>query len=99
MATVFDSVKAAEREAVLKIAGECGFPFNKYGLLQGDDDGEINADVMLVEFAQRISAMEREACAVVCDEADATGNPGWSAGTKACAREIRERANLLPVVL
>lgn len=46
-----------------RMAREAGFPFNKYGLLQGDDDGEIDADEMLKRLAVLVAAAEREACA------------------------------------
>ena len=51
------------REDIIKLAREAGFPFNKYGLLQGDDDNEIDADAMLERFAALVAAAEREACA------------------------------------
>jgi hypothetical protein len=42
------------------MAREAGFPFNKYGLLQGDDGGEIDADKMFEAFAALVRADERE---------------------------------------
>ena len=58
-------------EEITAMAKEAGFPFNKYGLLQGDDDGEIDADAAFASFAalvaEKAAAKEREACALVCD--------------------------------
>ena len=42
-----------------EMAREAGFPFNKYGLLQGDGDGEIDADKMFKAFAKLVAAHER----------------------------------------
>jgi len=47
----------------IDMAREAGFPFNKYGLLQGDDDNEIDADKMFKAFEALVRADEREACA------------------------------------
>jgi hypothetical protein len=44
------------QEDILKLAREAGFPFNKYGLLTADDEGEINADAMLERFAALVAA-------------------------------------------
>ena len=59
-------------EEITAMAKEAGFPFNKYGLLQGDDDGEIDADAAFASFAdlvaEKAAAQEREACAQVCEE-------------------------------
>lgn len=33
-----------DRETAIALAKEADFPFNKYGLLQGDDDGVVDAD-------------------------------------------------------
>jgi hypothetical protein len=41
------------------MAREAGFPFNKYGLLQGDDDNEIDADKMFKAFEALVRADER----------------------------------------
>ena len=57
-------------EEITAMAKEAGFPFNKYGLLQGDDDGEIDADAAFAIFAALVAAKEREACALVCDGFD-----------------------------
>lgn len=57
-------------EEIIAMAKEAGFPFNKYGLLQGDDDGEIDADAAFAIFAALVAAKEREACAQVCDGFD-----------------------------
>jgi len=43
----------------IEMAREAGFPFNKYGLLQGDGDGEIDADKMFKAFAKLVAAHER----------------------------------------
>jgi hypothetical protein len=51
----------------IEMAHEAGFPFNKYGLLQGDGDGEIDADKMFKTFEALVRADEREACAKVAD--------------------------------
>lgn len=48
----------------LHMAREAGFQFNKYGLLQGDEDGEIDADAMFALFASLV--LER--AAVECDK-------------------------------
>lgn len=52
---------------VLQIARESGFPFNKYGLLQGDEDGEIDADEMFARF----TAVVLERAAVECEQSEA----------------------------
>jgi glycine/serine hydroxymethyltransferase len=44
----------------IEMAREAGFPFNKYGLLQGDGDGEIDADKMFKAFEALVRADERE---------------------------------------
>jgi hypothetical protein len=44
------------KDEVLEIAREVGFPFNKYGLLQVDEGGEIDADGMFERFAARCYA-------------------------------------------
>ena len=59
-------------EEITAMAKEVGFPFNKYGLLQGDDDGEIDADAAFAIFAALVAAKEREACAQLCDEIQRT---------------------------
>jgi len=55
-------------KTVIEMAREAGFPFNKYGLLQCDDDNEIDADRMLARFAELVRADEREACAKVVED-------------------------------
>lgn len=55
-------------EEITAMAKEAGFPFNKYGLLQGDDDGEIDADAAFAIFAALVAAKEREACEKACEE-------------------------------
>ena len=47
-------------KTVIQMAREAGFPFNKYGLLQGNDDNEIDADAMFERFAELVRADERE---------------------------------------
>jgi hypothetical protein len=56
------------RDDILRMAREAGFPFNKYGLLTADDEGEIDADAMLERFAVLVAAAEREACAKLCED-------------------------------
>lgn len=57
-------------EEITAMAKEAGFPFNKYGLLQGDDDGEIDADAAFASFtalvAEKAAAKERERFALEC---------------------------------
>jgi hypothetical protein len=59
-------------EEVTEMAKAAGFPYNKYGLLQGDSDGEIEADDMFLSFASTVSelaeAKEREAFTRICLE-------------------------------
>ena len=54
-----------DKQDILNMAREAGFPFNKYGLLAGDEDGEIDADEMFERFAALVAAAakaeEREA--------------------------------------
>jgi hypothetical protein len=70
----------------IDMAREAGFPFNKYGLLQGDDDNEIDADKMFKAFEALVRADEREACAKVCDDL----HPDWK---WRAAESIRARGN------
>lgn len=62
------------REQIIQWAREAGFPFNKFGLLQGDAEGEFDADDMFVRLAaliaQAVRTDENEACAQVCDDFD-----------------------------
>ena len=81
-------------EEITAMAKEAGFPFNKYGLLQGDDDGEIDADAAFAIFAALVAAKEREACAQVCDELAELNRASptdsmWQWGE--CAAAIRAR--------
>ena len=46
------------KDDIIRMAREAGFPFNKYGLLQGDDDNEIDADAMLERFAALVADAE-----------------------------------------
>lgn len=48
-------------KTVIEMAREAGFQFNKYGLLQGDDDNEIDADAMFERLVELVRADEREA--------------------------------------
>ena len=76
------------QDDIIRIARDAGFPFNKYGLLQGDDDGEIDITDMLVRFAELVAAAEREACAGICDRfAERHMHPAE------CAAAIRARGN------
>jgi L-rhamnose isomerase len=54
-------------QEIIEMAKQAGFPFNKYDLLQGDDEGEIDAHEMFEAFAKLVAAKEREACAKVAD--------------------------------
>ena len=56
------------RDEIISMAREAGFPFNKYGALKGDSDGEIDADEMFERFAELVAAAEREECVKVCDD-------------------------------
>ena len=47
------------KDELEQMARDAGFPFNKYGLLQGDDEGEIDADAMLERLTNAI--LERAA--------------------------------------
>ena len=76
------------QDEIIEMARQAGFPFNKFGLLQGDDEGEIDADKMFEAFAKLVAekaikdapdykmghadgaAVEREACAKVCESAE-----------------------------
>ena len=79
-------------KTVIEMAREAGFPFNKYGLLQGDDDNEIDADAMLERFAELVRADEREACAKVCYELP-WKDMGHIPSNLAFAAAIRARSN------
>lgn len=48
------------RNEIMAMARKAGFPFNKYGALKGDYDGEIDADEMFERFAALVAAAERE---------------------------------------
>ena len=80
-------------EEIIAMAKEAGFPFNKYGLLQGDDDGEIDADAAFASFAALVAAKEREACAKVCGRMaqDAALSNRRRCDADALARSIRAR--------
>ena len=80
-------------EEITAMAKEAGFPFNKYGLLQGDDDGEIDADAAFAIFAALVAAKEREACAQECVEISVDywmGDAQFEAATR-CCNAIRAR--------
>jgi hypothetical protein len=44
------------KDEIIEIARQAGFPFNKYDLLQGDDEGEIDAHEMFEAFAKLVAA-------------------------------------------
>ena len=79
-------------KTVIEMAREAGFPFNKYGLLQGNDENEIDADAMLERFAELVRADEREACAKVCESRQTPGT-GSVAILNGAADAIRARGN------
>ena len=56
------------QDEIIEMARQAGFPFNKYDLLQGDDEGEIDAHEMFEAFAKLVAAKDREACANAADE-------------------------------
>lgn len=70
------------QDEIIRMARDAGFPFNKYGLLQGDDDGEIDITDMLVRFAELVAAAEREKCAAMVEPLD-----------ESLAEAIRARGN------
>ena len=47
------------QDEIIEMARQAGFPFNKYDLLQGDDEGEIDAHEMFEAFAKLVAAKER----------------------------------------
>jgi len=55
------------RDEITRMAREAGFPFTKYGALECDEDGEIDADEMFERFAALVAAATREECAALCD--------------------------------
>lgn len=65
---------------VIELAREAGFPFNKYGLLQGDCDGEIEADAMFASFAALVAARERERVAQEFDRRAVLSDGGPAVG-------------------
>ena len=81
------------RDDVIKWAREAGFPFNKYGALKGDEDGEIDADEMFERFAALVAAAEREACARACQAVIDGGqyDEYQQYAAAACRDEIRAR--------
>ncbi len=83
------------QDDIIRMAREAGFPFNKYGLLQGADDGEIDITDMLVRFAKLVAAAEREACEGVCGElANNTENSEqYRMAANWCRERIRARGN------
>ena len=83
------------QDEIIEMARQAGFPFNKYGLLQGDDEGEIDADTMFEAFAKLVAAKEREICAHICEILWAYPDNGMATeeevyGAK-CADAIRSR--------
>ena len=79
------------QDEIIEIARQAGFPFNKYGLLQGDVEGEIDADAMFVAFAKLVmdkaAEREREACANLMFDLDLCAHEGKAADA------IRARGN------
>jgi hypothetical protein len=51
------------REDIIRLALEAGFDVNDHGEWVGDKDGKC-----LERFASFVAAVEREACAKVCEE-------------------------------
>lgn len=84
------------RDEIMSMAEQAGFPFNKYGALKGDDDGEIDADEMFERFAALVAAAEREECAKACQGVvDGGQYDGWQQyAAAACRDEIRARSNV-----
>jgi hypothetical protein len=70
------------RGDIIRIARESGFA------IQGDMYGEDDAIAKIERFAALVAAAEREACAVVVEQA---GMDGY--GTLAAALLVRERGN------
>lgn len=62
-------------EDIERMAREAGFPFNKYGMLQGPDEEGFDADDMLVRFAALVAAAERERCAEIIESSADACNP------------------------
>lgn len=92
-----------KQEQVIELAKQAGFPFNKYGLLQGDEDGEIDADDMFELFASLVEQATLERAAGACDEfagsqIDAEKQSGdfycnlRASGAHACSMRIRNLA-------
>jgi L-rhamnose isomerase len=82
------------QDEIIEMAKKAGFPFNKYDLLQGDDEGEIDAHEMFEAFAKLVAAKEREACAKVCEEEGKLWSMAGCTDTQTfvlCATVIRER--------
>ena len=70
-------------KSLIEMAREAGFPFNKYGLLQCDDDNEIDADRMLARFAELVRADEREQLAQLADKLTWADNAGVASAIRA----------------
>ncbi len=49
-----------DRETAIALAKEAGFDFNKYGLLQADEEGEIDADAMFERLCNLAVAHSRK---------------------------------------
>ena len=73
-------------KTVIQMAREAGFPFNKYGLLQGNDDNEIDADAMFERFAELVRADERENGQKWFDAVTAQHKQAILAEREACAK-------------
>ncbi len=82
------------RDEIIKLAREAGFPFTKYGTLECDEDGEIDADEMFERFAALVAAAEREACAKACQSVVDGGqyDARQQYAAAACRDEIRARS-------
>jgi hypothetical protein len=76
----------------IEMAREAGFPFNKYGLLQGDGDGEIDADKMFKAFDALVRADEREQGQKWFDAVTAQHKAAILAERLACANKAAEFA-------
>ena len=73
-----------------RMAREAGFPFNKYGLLQGDDEGEIDATDMLARFAALVQAAERER--ILSTQASGLAEMIRSQERERCAKVCEDKA-------
>lgn len=79
---------------IIELAKQAGFPFNKYGLLQGDDDNEIDADAMFERFANLVRAETLEEAAQKCD--DLWQDDGTAYDCREAIRALRSRPQITP---